>query len=385
MSAPSPTLPGGWTAAPILSLVSIRNGQVDPRRPEYRKLPLIAPDHVESGTGRLLAIETAEAQGAISGKYLVAPGDVIYSKIRPYLCKAVKVDFPALCSADMYPLTAKPGVDSSFVLHTLLGERFTRFATSVSARSGIPKINRTELAEYVVAAPEEEEQRLIGAYLDDMDDLIDRLDILIAKKEAVKTGVMQQLLTGTVRLPGFDQPWQERQLAELLSYEQPGPYIVDSSQYLAAGPTPVLTAGKTFLLGYTNEATGIYRSHPVIIFDDFTTASKYVDFNFKVKSSAMKILSARRGVDLRFVYERMQLIDFPLGDHKRYWISEYSKLPVAVPDIKEQQAIAAALRDCEDDLRALRGRRDKLKLLKRGAMQELLSGRTRLVHEGSLA
>ena len=362
----------------LLDLVTIRNGQVDPKAAAYRSLPLIAPDHLASQTGRLLKKESASAQGAISGKYLVKPGDVIYSKIRPYLQKAYKCDFDALCSADMYPFTARPGVDASFILHSILGWDFTTFAVSVSARSGIPKINREELSEYRMSVPLLGEQQAIGRALDHADNLIDALENLITKKQAIKRGMMQQLLTGRTRLAGFRSPWQTRRLGDILSYEQPWPYLVRTSKQLDAGRIPVLTAGKTFVLGYTNELDGVYTGHPVIIFDDFTTACKYVDFDFKVKSSAMKILSARPDFDLRFVYERMQLIDFSLSDHKRYWISEYSRQEIDAPGEAEQQAIAVVLAETDAEIGLLERRLMKARHIKMGMMQELLTSRTRL-------
>ncbi|MGA5898091.1 type I restriction-modification system subunit M [Streptomyces venetus] len=194
--------PTEWLESQLLDLVTIASGQVDPRLPQYRDLPLIAPDHIESGTGQLLAVETAAEQGAISGKYLVEPGDVIYSKIRPYLRKAYLAEFKALCSADMYPLRPKAGVDGRFILNTLLSESFTNFAVSVSMRSGIPKINRAELAEYRMSAPGDTEQQRIGVALESADKLTRSLDRLIAKKQAIKQGMMQELLTGRTRLLG---------------------------------------------------------------------------------------------------------------------------------------------------------------------------------------
>ena len=89
--------------------------------------------------------------------------------------------------------------------------------------------------------------------------------------------------------------WKRVRLGDVLSYEQPYQYIVRNAEYATAG-TPVLTPGKTFILGYTNETNGIYyasRTKPIILFDDFLTVSRLVDFNFKVKSSALKILSAK--------------------------------------------------------------------------------------------
>ncbi|MEV6776039.1 restriction endonuclease subunit S [Streptomyces syringium] len=193
--------PATWAHVRLLDLVSIRSGQVDPKGERYRDLPLIAPDHIASGSGRLLAKRSAAEQGAISGKYLVEPGDVIYSKIRPYLQKVYRCKFSALCSADMYPFTPKPGVSGSFILHTILGKKFTDFAVSVSARSGIPKINRAELAEFELMVPPFAEQEVIGQVLDDADKQIVTLQRSVAKYKAIRVGMLQELLTGRTRLP----------------------------------------------------------------------------------------------------------------------------------------------------------------------------------------
>lgn len=132
----------------------------------------------------------------------------------------------------------------------------------------------------------------------------------------------------------------EYELGELLPYEQPTDYIVESTDYDDSYKTPVLTAGKSFIIGYTNETKGIYTKLPVIIFDDFTTSSQYVDFPFKVKSSAMKILSANSEVaDLKYLFYKMQTIQFDSANHKRYWISQYSKIKLDLPTIAEQQRI----------------------------------------------
>lgn len=132
----------------------------------------------------------------------------------------------------------------------------------------------------------------------------------------------------------------EYELGELLSYKQPTDYIVKSTDYDYSYNTPVLTAGKSFIIGYTNEKTGIFSNLPVIIFDDFTTSSQYVDFPFKVKSSAMKILSCNNKIaDLKYLFYKMQTIQFYSSNHKRYWISEYSKIKLELPTLAEQQRI----------------------------------------------
>ena len=243
-------------------------------------------------------------------------------------------------------------------------------------------LSKTNLLESSIYLPPIAEQRAIAEALSDVDGLIAALDKKIAKKRLLKQGTMQQLLTGKKRLPGFTDEWKYVALEHLLEYEQPTKYLVQSTDYIESG-TPVLTAGKTFILGYTAETKGIYTNLPVIIFDDFTTDSKYVTMPFKAKSSAMKMLQLKdRRYNLRLVYELMQLIQFPLYDHQRYWISEYSKLQVYIPsDFKEQQAIATILSDMDKEIADLEAQRDKYRLLKSGMMQKLLTGQIRLVKQ----
>ncbi len=133
--------------------------------------------------------------------------------------------------------------------------------------------------------------------------------------------------------------WTVCALEEIIDYEQPQAYIVQSTNYKAQYKIPVLTAGKSFIIGYTNESEGVFTDVPVIIFDDFTTDSKFVDFPFKVKSSAMKILHVNEDVNIQYVYWFMSITRLIGDTHKRYWISEYSKLHIPIPPRKEQDRI----------------------------------------------
>lgn len=139
-----------------------------------------------------------------------------------------------------------------------------------------------------------------------------------------------------------------RKLGEVLEYDQPNKYCVTSKEFDKSYPTPVLTAGKTFILGYTNEKDNIYQASknaPVIIFDDFTTATQWVDFPFKVKSSAMKILLPKNPtINIRFIFFYMQTIPYNIsGEHTRQWISRYSQLEVPIPPLEIQQEIVKIL------------------------------------------
>ena len=175
-----------------------------------------------------------------------------------------------------------------------------------------------------------------------------------------------------LRFPEFGNmpEWELTQLSDVLDYEQPGKYIVENTSYQNAG-TPVLTANKSFVLGHTAETDGIYQNVPVIIFDDFTTDAKYVDFPFKVKSSAIKILTPRGEDELRLVYELMSRIRFDPTQHKRYFISQYQYLRIPLPGKSEQQKIANCLGNL-DELIAAEGRKlEALRQHKQGLMQQL--------------
>ena len=174
--------------------------------------------------------------------------------------------------------------------------------------------------------------------------------------------------------------WTEYTLEDLLSYEQPTPYIVESTDYSDSYDTPVLTAGKSFIIGYTNETSGIYDNLPVIIFDDFTTSTQYVNFPFKVKSSAMKILTANTELVIpKFIFYRMQIIEFDHSTHKRYWIQQYSKIKVKIPPIPEQEKIVAKIEELFSELdngvETLKKTKQQLAVYRQAVLKEAFEGK----------
>lgn len=265
--------------------------------------------------------------------------------------------------------------------------------------STIKRLYNNDLLLKKIAIPKSTaEQTAIATALSDTDALISSLQTLIAKKQAIKLSAMQNLLGGKIRLPEFAQrpdgspkttrqtelgcvpeDWEVVELGEVLSYEQPGKYIIHNDD-LKVGDIPVLTAGKTFILGYTIEDFNCYENYPVIIFDDFTTDSKLVNFRFKVKSSAMKMLKPKKNdMPIELIFMLLQNINFIVGDHKRHWISEFQHLKIAIPKSPaEQTAIAQLLSDMDAEIEALECRLKKTQSLKQGMMQALLTGKIRL-------
>lgn len=181
---------------------------------------------------------------------------------------------------------------------------------------------------------------------------------------------------------------KEYELGQLLTYEQPTPYIVSSTKYSDKYKTPVLTAGKSFIIGYTDEETGIYDRLPVIIFDDFTTSSKYVNFNFKVKSSAMKILTANTELVLpKYIFYRMQIINIDHSTHKRYWIQHYSKLKIQIPAVSVQEKIVQKIEELFSELdksvETLQTIKQQLAVYRQAVLKEAFEEITHYVHFGS--
>lgn len=173
---------------------------------------------------------------------------------------------------------------------------------------------------------------------------------------------------------------KEYELGELLPYEQPSAYIVESTDYNDSYKTPVLTAGKSFILGYTNETEGIFDKLPVIIFDDFTTATQFVNFKFKVKSSAMKILNINTELVLpKYIFYRMQTIQFDHSTHKRYWIQQYSKLKVAIPPLPEQERIVTHIEELFSELdkavETLQTTKQQLAVYRQAVLKEAFEGK----------
>tara|TARA_B110000114_G_scaffold181773_1_gene219839 strand:- start:1635 stop:2831 length:1197 start_codon:yes stop_codon:yes gene_type:complete len=245
----------------------------------------------------------------------------------------------------------------------------------LSAGGGKPNLNAGFLKKYRINIGKIVEQQKIASFLSAVDEKIQQLTKKKALLEQYKKGVMQQLFSGQLRFKdenGKDYPdWEDMNLGDCLDYVQPTKFLVSSTEYNDSYETPVLTAGKTFILGYTNEKENICNKYPLIIFDDFTTATQYVDFPFKAKSSAMKLLIPKAGVVIKFMYEAMQNIKFEIGGHGRHWISIFSQLVMSIPSIEEQQKIATYLSSIDTKIEAVTNQITQNRTFKKGLLQKM--------------
>lgn len=200
-------IPAHWKVSRFSRHVAINEGQVDPRLSEYSDMPLIAPNHIESRTGRLLAVETASEQGADSGKYYVNSGQIIYSKIRPNLAKVTVAPCDTLCSADMYGLEPdKSIVSPTFLFYEILSTPFTDYVVDSSMRVAMPKVNRESLGAAPLWIPTLQEQVDIAEFLQRR---IASMDLLHAKSEQMietlreyRSALITDAVTGKIDVRG---------------------------------------------------------------------------------------------------------------------------------------------------------------------------------------
>ena len=204
-------IPEHWDVRRLKSLSRINKGQVDPKMEKFSKMILIAPNHIESKTGKLRFTESATEQGAISGKYFVNKGQLLYSKIRPVLRKATIAPVDCLCSADMYGITFnKKVISNEFALFSILSGYFSKYVIDCSMRVAMPKINREALGVAWMTIPTLDEQEKIVKYIENelsiIDQTIEKAEIEIELIQEYRTRLVSDVVTGKVDVRAIEIP-----------------------------------------------------------------------------------------------------------------------------------------------------------------------------------
>ena len=350
----------------------------------------LAADRIKTDNDKLYIDE----QKALDfDKYKLRTGNIVITTVgsKPEMIESavgrgiyIHNDDEGLLNQNMLKFENIEGISNGFIIGLINSRRYQHYMKGI-ARGNANQANITvvDLLQYNISCPQLPEQQKIASFLSAVDEKIQQLTKKKALLEQYKKGVMQQLFpstgsgqrSGQLRFKdanGKAYPdWEDTLLGDCLKYVQPTKYLVSSTEYDNSFETPVLTAGKTFVLGYTDEKENICTDYPLIIFDDFTTASKYVDFPFKAKSSAMKLLLAKEGVDVKFMFEAMQNIKFEVGGHGRHWISIFSQLVVSVPSINEQQKIATYLSSIDNKIEAVNNQITQTQTFKKGLLQQM--------------
>ena len=239
-------------------------------------------------------------------------------------------------------------------------------------------LNRKDFLNLPCVIPSNEEQNKIADIFLICDRIIGLKERLLEEKKRQKKWFLHQLFRNPKFQHKFSSTWETVELSEVFDYIQPTKYLVTEEDYSDEYATPVLTAGKTFILGYTNEPTGIFSDVPVVIFDDFTTDSKYVDFPFKAKSSAMKILKIKDGYNIKFAFAALQNVQYVVGGHERHWISKFAPMTVEMPPRKDQDRIAEILNTFDSSINCLEKELHYYENKKKSLQQLLLTGIVRV-------
>jgi type I restriction enzyme, S subunit len=302
--------------------------------------------------------------------------DILFQTVRPYQKNNFYFDRADNYIASTGYAQIRTKHNSRYLYQFLHTEKFVKKVLIRCTGTSYPAINSKDLANININFPSPPEQQKIASFLTAVDDKIQQLQRKKELLEQYKKGVMQKIFKQEIRFKDNDgkefPEWGEKELGDCLNYLQPTNYIVKSTEYDNSFKTPVLTAGKTFVLGYTNEVDGIFKTNlPVIIFDDFTTATQFVNFTFKVKSSAIKILVAKENMNIKFIFETMQELKYEIGGHERHWISKFSKLEIQIPSITEQSVIANFMYAIDEKIYHCNTQIVKTQSFKKGLLQQM--------------
>ena len=330
-------------------------------------------EDIEKDTGRVLQ-KLSKADRKVCGiRHKFRTDEVLYSKLRTYLNKVLVAPSPGFCTSEIIPINCLCS-NSQYLCMVLRSNYYLDYTASLGYGVKMPRLGTNDaLISYIPLPPLNEQNRIVNE-VKKWEKVIDIIESgsndLLASVAHIKSKILDLAISGKLvpqdsndepaiellkRInPNFKpcdnshyenlpQGWAVCRLEDILDYEQPQAYIVNSTDYSDEYDTPVLTAGKSFIIGYTNETNGICDRLPVIIFDDFTTDSKLVDFPFKVKSSAMKILRTKGEINIDFIAYYMSITRLIGDTHKRYWISEYSKLLIPIPPYQEQLRIVETI------------------------------------------
>ena len=236
-------------------------------------------------------------------------------------------------------------LDGAFLSNQINSVRKYDIARIAQGKS-IVHLQADELKKIFIFYPSIQEQRKISAFIDKIDERIEIQNKIIEDLKVLKKELNYSLIGRIINGKSSNC-----KIEDVIDYEQPTNYIVKSDKYIENGETPVLTANKAFLLGYTIENEGVYNKSDCIILDDFTLDFKYVNFPFKIKSSAIKILTAKKDIELRYFYEYLLFLGLTSHEHKRHYISEIAPLPLYLPSIDEQRNALSVLNSISEKIK----------------------------------
>ena len=315
---------------------------------------------------------------------LARPGDIVFTQRGTLGQVSLVPDSPHpryLISQSQMKLSVNREIaDPLFFYYLFTGEQQQEYIRQNTIQTGVPHTNLGILRTIPVPRPPLPEQRAIAGALGDVDALLGELERLIAKKRDLKQAAMQQLLSGQKRLPGFSGEWESASFESVFRKLNSKEYQIQTGEYQTTGILPVVDQGKELVVGFSDREDKRFHcpKKGVIVFGDHTCIVKFVDFDFVVGADGTQILAAKTGHSARFHAFHLQQRGIAPTGYNRHFKFLKERAFVA-PPLEEQTAIAEVLSDMDAEIAALDQRLAKTRALKQGMMQELLTGKTRLV------
>ena len=315
-----------------------------------------------------------------SSARLVEVGDVLYALYGATSGEVGRAKLKGAINQAILAIKPHEGYISEYLAQWL--RKSKRNIVETFLQGGQGNLSGEIVKNLTVEFPASEEQQAIGNFFASIDTLITLHQRKLKKLHNIKKSMLEKMFPQKgscypeIRFKGFTAPWEQRELGNIFKYEQPQAYIVKNTKYNESFKIPVLTAGQSFILGYTDENFGVKNASsesPVIIFDDFTTASHFVDFSFKIKSSAMKLLTLNNPNDnVQCAYQILQNLSYTPLTHSRHWISTFSKFKVLIPESnKEQNQIGALFSNLERLITLHQRKLKKLHNIKKSILEKM--------------
>lgn len=388
-------IPEDWDLISFCDAATIANGQVSPLETPYSDYIHIGPDNIISGSGQLIKLKYARELGLISSKYLFDQDSIVYSKIRPNLNKVCIPNFTGLCSADAYPIRPNDNTHKEFLFCYMTSQIFLQQSIAASMRTGMPKINRNDLNMIKIPLPPMREQKKIAKILTTWDEAIEKTEKLIEAKQRRKKGLMQQLLTGKTRFPGFGKPAIKNKSGK----QTKAGWIPEDWECDNLGNFTDITTGSSNRedSGLAGKYTFFDRSEDVRTSDKYLFDGEVVIVagegqKFLPKYFVGKFdLHQRTYAIMNFQQTNGRYIYYYLWQHSNYFLAQavgstvkslrlpmFQKMPISLPTLTEQKKIAAVLSACDEEIELHQKQLEQYKTQKRGLMQKLLTGTIRV-------
>lgn len=376
-------IPEDWDVGPLMDIADIDSDNLGGDTPANYAFNYISLEDVDVGSLRSYSEQNFSSAPSRARRRLKS-GDILVSTVRPNLQSHLLFTTAQsnwVCSTGFSVLRCKSqNAVSGYVFFHLFGHHVTKQIEALLTGSNYPAINGKDVKALKIPLPPVNEQRAIATALSDVDALLAAQDKLIAKKRDIKQAAMQQLLTGKQRLPGFSGEWEVKSFSSALFKVNAKEHQIQTSEYQDTGTFPVVDQGKQLVIGYSDRGEKCFKcpDDGVIVFGDHTCITKFVDFDFIVGADGTQILKTQEGQCARFHAYQLERSGIQTTGYNRHFKYLKEKEFVASP-LQEQIAIAAVLSDMDAEISTLEKQRDKTRAIKQGMMQELLTGRIRLV------